>query len=52
MSAITNKLSQITGVGKGKLFVKNDDDVVIVSAVRTAITKVHPHDSSIHHESN
>jgi hypothetical protein len=40
MAAITNKLSQITGVGKGKVFVKGDDDVVIVSAVRTAITKV------------
>jgi hypothetical protein len=40
MSAITNKLSQITGVGKGKVIVKNDNDVVIVAAVRSAITKV------------
>jgi hypothetical protein len=40
MAAISNKISQLTGVGKGKLFVKNDDDVVIVSAVRSAITKV------------
>jgi hypothetical protein len=40
MAAISNKISQITGVGKGKLFVKNDDDVVVCSAVRTAITKV------------
>jgi acetyl-CoA acyltransferase 1 len=39
MSAIVNKLSQVTGVGKGKLLAKNDNDVVIVSAVRTAITK-------------
>jgi acetyl-CoA acyltransferase 1 len=39
MSAIINKLSQVTGVGKGKILAKNDNDVVIVSAVRTAITK-------------
>lgn len=39
MSAITNKLSQVTGVGKGKLLAKNDNDVVIVAAVRSAITK-------------
>jgi acetyl-CoA acyltransferase 1 len=39
MSAIVNKLSQVTGVGKAKLLAKNDNDVVIVSAVRTAITK-------------
>lgn len=40
MSTITNKLSQLTGVGKGKVLVQSDSDVVIVAAVRTAITKV------------
>lgn len=40
MAAISNKISQLTGVGKGKVLVQNDNDVVIVSAVRTAITKV------------
>jgi hypothetical protein len=42
MSAITNKLSQLTGLGKGKVLVKADNDVVICAAVRTAITKVRP----------
>lgn len=40
MAALTNKISQLTGVGKGKVLVQGDNDVVIVAAVRTAITKV------------
>jgi hypothetical protein len=40
MASIVNRVSQLTGVGKGKVFVKNDDDVVIVAALRTPITKV------------
>ncbi|EIN09389.1 thiolase [Punctularia strigosozonata HHB-11173 SS5] len=39
MAAISNRISQLTGLGKGKLLVQHDDDVVIVAALRTPITK-------------
>lgn len=41
MSSITERITQfVSPTGKGAALAKNDNDVVIVSAVRTAITKV------------
>lgn len=41
MSSITERITQfVSPTGKGAALAKNDNDVVIVSAVRTAMTKV------------
>jgi len=42
MSAAAQRLTQLAigTSGKAKVLAKHDDDVVIVSALRTAITKV------------
>ena len=44
MTSTTQRLGQlasaVTGSATSKVIAKNDDDVVIVSALRTAITKV------------
>lgn len=43
MSSITDRITQfVSPTGKGAALAKNDNDVVIVSAVRTALTKVRP----------